>query len=47
MFKDMGMTEAMLGVDTQNPSGAFVLYESCGFKPVQRSVVFEKDITPN
>jgi mycothiol synthase len=47
MFKDMGMTEAMLGVDTQNPSGAFVLYESCGFKPIQRSVIFEKDITPS
>jgi mycothiol synthase len=47
MFKDMGMTEAMLGVDTQNPSGAFVLYESCGFKPIQRSIIFEKDITPS
>lgn len=45
MFKDMGMTEAMLGVDTQNPSGAFVLYESCGFKPILRSVIYEKDIS--
>ena len=45
MFKDMGMTEAMLGVDTQNPSGAFALYESCGFKPVMRSVIYEKNIT--
>jgi len=44
MFKEMGMTEAMLGVDTQNSSGAFRLYESCGFKPVMRSVVYEKPI---
>ncbi len=47
MFKEMGMSEAMLGVDTQNPSGAFVLYESCGFKPTLRSVIFEKDISAN
>lgn len=47
MFKDMGMTEAMLGVDTQNPSGAFDLYESCGFKPNLRSVIYEKNITPS
>ena len=45
MFKEMGMSEAMLGVDTQNPSGAFVLYESCGFKPTLRSVIFEKNIS--
>lgn len=44
MFKEMGMTEAMLGVDTQNPSGAFALYESCGFKSTQRSVVYEKTL---
>ena len=44
MFKEMGMTEAMLGVDTQNPSGAFRLYESCGFKPIMRSVVYEKSV---
>lgn len=47
MFKEMGMSEAMLGVDTQNPSGAFVLYESCGFKPTLRSVIYEKNISPN
>jgi ribosomal protein S18 acetylase RimI-like enzyme len=42
MFKEMGMTEAMLGVDTQNPSGAFALYEHCGFRSTLRSVVYEK-----
>jgi len=44
MFKEMGMSEAMLGVDTQNPSGAFRLYESCGFVPDISSVVFEKEV---
>jgi GNAT superfamily N-acetyltransferase len=47
MFKKMGMTEAMLGVDTQNPNGAFDLYEKCGFKSVMRSVVYEKVLTAN
>jgi GNAT superfamily N-acetyltransferase len=45
MFKEMGMTEVMLGVDTQNPSGAFRLYESCGFKSVMFSIVFDKELT--
>jgi GNAT superfamily N-acetyltransferase len=44
MFKDMGMTEARLGVDTQNPNGAFGLYESCGFVPVLRTVIYEKKL---
>jgi mycothiol synthase len=44
MFKDMGMTEAALGVDTQNPNSALKLYESCGFKMEYRSVVYEKGV---
>ncbi len=32
MFRDMGMEETALGVDTQNPSGAFQLYESVGYR---------------
>ncbi|MEA2623837.1 MAG: mycothiol synthase [Chloroflexota bacterium] len=31
LLRARGMTEAALGVDTQNPSGALQLYESCGF----------------
>ena len=45
MFKDMGMTEAMLGVDTQNLSGAYRLYESCGFKSVMHSAIYDKEFT--
>jgi mycothiol synthase len=44
MFKDMGMTEAVLVVDTQNPNGALGLYESCGFKMEFRSVIYEKGV---
>jgi ribosomal protein S18 acetylase RimI-like enzyme len=33
MFRDMGMTEAALGVDATNPTGALRVYEACGFKP--------------
>jgi GNAT superfamily N-acetyltransferase len=44
LLKDAGMTEARLGVDTQNASSAFALYESCGFKRVVRSVFYEKEI---
>jgi mycothiol synthase len=37
-----GMTEAALGVDTENVSGALRLYESVGFRPVSRSTTYRK-----
>jgi mycothiol synthase len=42
MFKDMGMTEAALGVDTENLSGALRLYESVGFRAVKRESIYRK-----
>jgi len=33
---------AMLGVDTENPTGALKLYQRLGFVPVKRFVNFEK-----
>jgi ribosomal protein S18 acetylase RimI-like enzyme len=42
MFKEMGMTEAALGVDTQNLSGALRLYESLGFRQVKRHSTYRK-----
>lgn len=42
MFKDMGMDEAALGVDSQNLSGALNLYESVGFRAVKREIVYRK-----
>jgi mycothiol synthase len=41
-LKARGMTEAALGVDTENPSGALGVYEAMGFRPVQREAVFRK-----
>ena len=32
------MTEAMLGVDAENPTGALGLYEGLGFEVDQRSI---------
>jgi GNAT superfamily N-acetyltransferase len=41
-LKDLGMTEAALGVDTENPTGALRLYTSVGFEPVRKAIVYEK-----
>ena len=43
MFKEMGMQEAALGVDSQNPNGALHLYETVGFRVVRRELVYRKD----
>ena len=37
-----GMTEAALGVDTENPTGALRVYESMGFRAVKREVLYRK-----
>jgi ribosomal protein S18 acetylase RimI-like enzyme len=44
MFKNMGFTEAALGVDAENLSGALRLYESCGFRAVKREALYRKPI---
>ena len=44
MFKDMGMTEAALGVDSENLSGALRLYESVGFRVAKRQTVYRKPL---
>lgn len=41
-LKDEGCTEAALGVDTQNLSGALRLYQSMGFVSVKRSITYRK-----
>lgn len=45
-FEEMGFTHAMLGVDTDNPTGAFRLYRKLGFEPLHRSVISELRIDP-
>ena len=44
MFKEMGMTEAALSVDTENPNCALRLYESCGFRAVRRTTIYRKPL---
>ena len=44
MFKEMGMEETALSVDTINPSGALGLYESFGYKAYKRMVAMAKEI---
>lgn len=41
-LRDAGMTEAMLGVDSQSPTGALGLYERLGFELHQRSIAYER-----
>ena len=41
----MGMTEAALGVDADNETGALRVYLDCGFRVVRRSAWFRKEIT--
>ena len=42
LLRARGMTEAALGVDTENVTGALRVYEGCGFIPVSRSAVYRK-----
>lgn len=42
ILKEQGMTEAALGVDTENVSGALRLYERCGFRPALRGALYRK-----
>jgi ribosomal protein S18 acetylase RimI-like enzyme/uncharacterized protein YuzB (UPF0349 family) len=44
MFKDMGMEEAALGVDSQNLSGAFRVYERVGFRLYKRQTIYRKPL---
>jgi mycothiol synthase len=42
VLRDRGMTAAALGVDADNPSGAFGLYEAAGFAPTERFISWRK-----
>lgn len=44
IHKALGMTEAALGVDAQNPNGALQLYKSMGFSPVKEDTAFRKSL---
>jgi mycothiol synthase len=44
-LKERGMTEAGLGVDAENTSGALHLYELMGFQVVKRNTIYRKPLT--
>lgn len=44
MHQALGMTEAALGVDATNPTGALRVYEDCGFKPVKTEILYRKPL---
>jgi ribosomal protein S18 acetylase RimI-like enzyme len=42
LLAERGMTEAALGVDTENPTGALALYRSVGFEVRKTSMIHER-----
>ncbi len=44
MFKAMGMAEVILGVHTENPTGAYKLYQSLGYRKLRGSREYEKPL---
>ena len=44
MFKEMGMTETALGVDSENISGATRLYEGVGYRKVKQQIIYRKPV---
>jgi mycothiol synthase len=44
-LKERGMSEAALGVDAENTSGALHLYESMGYRVVKKSTIYRKPIS--
>ncbi len=42
LHEALGMTEAALHVDTENPTGALKVYEDCGYRPVKTEIVYRR-----
>ena len=45
-LREAGMTEGMLGVDSENPNGALGLYEGLGFEIHGRSAAYRRPLEP-
>jgi mycothiol synthase len=43
-FREMGMTEASLGVDAENATGALRLYEKLGYQPIKTLIAYRKQL---
>jgi mycothiol synthase len=44
LYREMGLEQAALGVDSENPTGALRLYESLGFRRHRTGISFRKPI---
>jgi len=44
-YREEGMQFAALGVDSANPTGAYRLYESLGFRPWRESVTYQRVVS--
>lgn len=44
-FLDAGMTHSMLGVDSENPTGAFGLYEGLGYEVLHGTVIWQFEVS--
>lgn len=45
LHEALGMTEAALHVDTENPTGALKVYEDCGYRPVKTEIVYRRPLS--
>ena len=43
-YSDAGLEFAAINVDSDNPTGAYRLYESLGFRPWRRKVMYQREI---
>ena len=43
-YREVGLAEAMLGVDSENPNGALGLYEGLGFAQASRAAAYRRDL---
>ena len=43
-YREVGLDEAMLGVDSENPNGALGLYEGLGFVQASRAAAYRRDL---
>ena len=44
-YREIGLDEAMLGVDSENANGALGLYESLGFKVASSAAAYRRELT--
>jgi GNAT superfamily N-acetyltransferase len=44
VFLEAGMTHSMLGVDTENPTGALGVYEKLGYEPTHTFVISQREV---